>query len=67
MSLADDLEKIQKESDPEIAELRKALLNTQKQLAKAKLRNDELVVATHRGAYEAMLALGKVAPVPAPV
>jgi len=67
MSLADDLEKIQKESDPEIAELRKALLNTQKQLAKAKLRNDELVVATHRGAYEAMLALGQVKPVPAPV
>ena len=40
MSLADDLEKAQKELDPEIAELRKALNNTQKQLAKAKIRND---------------------------
>ena len=67
MSLADDLEQIEKESDPEISELRKALNNAQKQLAKAKIRNDELVIATHRGAYEAMLTLGKVAPVPAPV
>ena len=66
MSLEDDLEKIQKESDPEIAELRKALNNAQKQLSKAKIRNDELVIATHRGAYEAMLALGKIPPVPAP-
>jgi hypothetical protein len=63
MSLADDLEKIQKESDPEIVELRKALNNTQKQLASAKIRNDELVAATFRGAYEAMLTLGKVPPV----
>jgi len=66
MSLADDLAKIEKESDPEIVELRKALNNAQKQLAKAKIRNDELVVATLRGAYEAMLALGKVDPVAAP-
>jgi hypothetical protein len=66
MSLADDLAAAQKEIDPEIAELRKALNNAQKQLSKAKIRNDELVVATHRGAYEAMLALGKVPPVVAP-
>jgi hypothetical protein len=66
MSLADDLENIKKEADPEIVELRKALNNAQKQLSKAKIRNDELVIATHRGAYEAMLALGKVEPVPAP-
>ena len=66
MSLADDLAAAQKEVDPEIVELRKALNNTQKQLSKAKIRNDELVVATLRGAYEAMLALGKVPPVAAP-
>jgi hypothetical protein len=54
------------QGNEETAELRKALIQTQKQLAKAKLRNDELVTATHRGAYEAMLALGKVQPVPAP-
>ena len=64
MSLEDSIK--QSELDDQVNELRKALLNTQKQLAKAKLRNDELVVATHRGAYEAMLALGKVQPVPAP-
>jgi hypothetical protein len=50
----------------ETAELRRALVQAQRQLAKIKIRNDELVVATHRGAYEAMLALGKVDPVPAP-
>ena len=50
----------------ETAELRRALIQAQRQLAKIKIRNDELVVATHRGAYEAMLALGKVDPVPAP-
>ena len=59
MGLEDDLEQLEKESNPEIVELRKALNNAQKQLSKAKIRNDELVVATHRGAYEAMLALGK--------
>ena len=66
MSLKDDLEQLEKDNDPEIVELRRALNNAQKQLSKAKIRNDELVVATHRGAYEAMLALGKVVPVPEP-
>jgi hypothetical protein len=66
LGLEDDLEQLEKESNPEIVELRKALNNAQKQLSKAKIRNDELVVATHRGAYEAMLALGKVPAVPAP-
>ncbi len=51
----------------EAAELRRALIQAQRQLAKIKIRNDELVIATHRGAYEAMLALGKVQPVPAPI
>lgn len=66
VGLEEDLEKLEKENDPEIVELRKALNNAQKQLSKAKIRNDELVIATHRGAYEAMLALGKVQPVAAP-
>lgn len=56
----------EEQGNEETAELRKALLQVQKQLAKAKERNDDLVAATHRGAYEAMLALGKVAPVPTP-
>ena len=66
VALKDDLDKLKEESNPEIVELRQALNNTQKQLAKAKIRNDELVIATQRGAYEAMLALGKVVPVTAP-
>ena len=66
MSLADDLENLKKETDPQIAELRKALLNTQKELAKAKQKTDELVDATFKGAYEAMLAMGGVNPVTPP-
>jgi hypothetical protein len=60
-----DEEENQRKID-EAAELRRALIQAQRQLAKIKIRNDELVVATHRGAYEAMLALGKIDPVPAP-
>lgn len=41
-------------------ELRKALQQTQRQLAKAKARNDELVAATHDAARAAMLAMGPV-------
>lgn len=66
MSLADDLKKIEKESDSEIVELRKALNKTQAQLAAAKIRNDQLVTATQQGAYEAMITLGKVPSVPTP-
>lgn len=67
LSLKDDLDKIKKEQDPQIVELRKALLNTQKQLSKLKERTNDLVDATFRGAYEAMLAMGEVNPVKAPV
>ena len=53
MSLNDDLDQLEKEVDPQIAELRKALLSTQKELAKVKLKTSELVEATHKGAFEA--------------
>ena len=43
-----------------IEELRDALRKTQKQLAKAKQRTDELVAVTHAAAREAMLAAGGV-------
>lgn len=66
-NLSKDLEELKKQSDPELAELRKILLSTQKELAKAKQRSEDLVEATHRGAYEAMLALGPVIPVKEPV
>ena len=66
MTLADDLENLRKEQDPEIAELRKALVLAQKQLAKAKDRTTELVEATIRAAHDATLALGAVKPVAPP-
>ena len=45
----------------ETEELRRALIQTQRQLAKAKQRTDELVVASHEAAKSAMLAIGPVA------
>ena len=67
MSLADDLAKIQSEADPQLADLRKALVNTQKQLQKAKLRTDELAEATFRAAYDATLSMGPISVIPKPV
>ena len=60
VSLDKDLEKLDKETDPEIAELRKALQRTQKQLQQAKQRTDELVEATIQASYDAVLAVGKI-------
>jgi len=60
VSLDKDLKKLDKEADPEIAELRKALQRTQKQLQQAKQRTDELVEATIQASYDAVLAVGKM-------
>ena len=54
------------ERNKELTELQNALNNAQRQLAAAKIRNDQLVAATLRGAYEATIALGKPQPIPAP-
>jgi hypothetical protein len=64
LSLADDLAEVQKETDPLVLELRKALRNTQKQLSKAKDANEELVEAVIQAAKEATLAAGPIPPVP---
>jgi len=48
------------------SELRQALIRTQRQLAAAKLRTDELVDATIAAAKDATLAFGPVPAVPAP-
>ena len=66
MSLKDDLEQIEKDNDPQVTELRKALVHTQKQLAKIKNRQEEITEAVSRAVYEAMLAMGPVKPVEAP-
>ena len=67
MSLADDLENLKKEADPEIAELRRALISTQKQLSKVKQKTDELVEATIRASYDATIALGQIPVVSEPI
>ena len=66
MSLADDLAQAQKEADPQIAELRKALLNTQRQLSDVKKKRDDFTAAVVQAAHDAMLSMGAVSPVPAP-
>ena len=66
MSLADDLKKIEKESDPQINELRKALFNTQKQLADVKKKRDDFTAAVVQSAHDAMLSMGKVPPISTP-
>lgn len=48
------------ELDQQIEDLRRALENTQRQLAKQKARTDELVAATQTAAREAVLATGGV-------
>ena len=53
-------------AESETEDLRRALVQTQRQLAKAKQRTDELVAATHDAAKSAMLALGPVGKVQAP-
>lgn len=53
-------------AESEAEELRRALVVTQRQLAKQKQRTDELVAATHEAAKTAMLALGPVGKVQAP-
>ena len=56
------------EQEPEdITALRAALRRSQTQLAAAKERNEHLTVVTKQAAFDAMIALGKVPPVPAPV
>ena len=55
MSLEDKIAQEKVAADPQIAELRKALVNTQKQLQKVKQRGDEITEAVSRAVYEAML------------
>jgi hypothetical protein len=56
VSLSDGLEQLEHESNPEIAELRKALQRAQKDLQKAKQRTEELVEVTIQSCHDAILA-----------
>lgn len=50
----------------EVEELRKTVTRLQRQLRKAKNKNEELVEAVKEGSKEALLVLGRPDPVPAP-
>lgn len=67
MSLEDNLKNLPEGIESEdVKELRNALYRLQKQLIKAKTRNEDLVEATHQAAYDAMLTMGPIKPVVAP-
>jgi hypothetical protein len=67
VSLNDDLEQLDHDSNPEIVELRKALQRAQKDLQKAKQRTEELVEVTIQSCYDAVLAHDKFPPIAVPV
>lgn len=54
------------EEHVEAEELRRSINDLQRQLRRAKAKTDAMVEAAHAGAHTAMLALGKVPPVPKP-
>lgn len=66
MALTDDLEQLQSDSTPAIAELRRALERTQKALLQAKDRTERLVTVTHEAAYDAVLSMGPLMHTPTP-
>jgi hypothetical protein len=67
MSLEDSFSNLPEGIESEdVKELRNALFRLQKQLLKAKTRNEDLVEATHQAAYDAMLAMGPLKPVVEP-
>lgn len=66
MALHSDLAALADTDTPDVAELRAALVRTQKQLAKAKERTEELVEATIQACRDATLAHGPITPVPTP-
>jgi hypothetical protein len=68
MSLKDKFDELPEGVESsDVKELRDALIRVQKQLQKQKQRTDELVTASHQAAYDAMLSMGKIQNVPAPV
>jgi hypothetical protein len=68
MSLEDQLKNLPDEIESQdVKELRQALMRLQKQLRQSKERTQDLVEASHQAAYDAMLTMGKIQPVAAPV
>jgi hypothetical protein len=68
MSLEDQLKNLPPEIESaDVKELRQALMRLQKQLRQSKERTQDLVEASHQAAYDAMLTMGKIELVTAPV
>jgi len=67
MTFAEEAKLLKEEADPVVAELRAALIRTQKQLSKTKERTDELVAATIQACKDATLALGPIPKIEPPV
>jgi hypothetical protein len=67
MTLRDQLDNAPPELPEEVVELRQIIVRLQKQLKKAKERTEDLVETTQQAAYDAMLSMGKVPPVAAPL
>lgn len=67
VALNDDLEQLTKDSNPEVVEIRKALVRAQKQLQQAKQRTDELVEATIQATHDAVLASQPIPATPVPL
>ena len=67
MSLKDRIDELPEDIEStDVVVLRKALIRAQRQMAENKQKDKGLVEATYQGAYDAMLAQGKIPPVPAP-
>ena len=66
MSLADDLDTLEKENNPQIIELQKALTTSQREYSKLKKSREDFTNAVVKAAHDAMLSMGKVPPVPTP-
>ena len=67
MSLEDRFrEQMPEAESSDVVELRRVIMRLQKNLAQVKQRNLELVEATYQGSHDAVMALGKIEPVPEP-
>jgi len=67
MSLSKRLNEIPEPESQDVAELRKALLRSQKTIADLKRNKEDFTQAVVNAAHDAMLSLGAVPPVPAPL
>jgi hypothetical protein len=66
MSLGDRLKEIPEPESQDVAELRRALLRSQKTIADLKRNKEDFTQAVVNAAHDAMLSAGAMAPVPTP-